>query len=75
MLAFGLHRPRRVTVPVLVMGAANDRAITPTDVEATARAYGAQAVIVPDLAHHMMLDPGWPAVAERMLTWLAEQGL
>jgi pimeloyl-ACP methyl ester carboxylesterase len=75
MLGFGLHRRKRVTVPVLVMGAANDSAIRCAEVEATARAYGTQAVIVPGLAHHMMLDPGWPVVAERMLTWLDEHGL
>ena len=75
MMGFGLPRPERVNVPMLVMGAANDREILPTEVEATARAYGTRAVIFPDLAHHMMLDPGWPAVAERMLAWLAEQGL
>ncbi len=75
MLGFWLPQPERVKVPMLVMGAANDRQIRPAEVEATARAYGTRAVIIPDLAHHMMLDVGWAAVAERMLTWLAEQGL
>ncbi len=75
MLAFGLHRPKLVTVPLLVLGAADDAAVSPTEVEATARAYGAQAVIVPDLGHHMMLDCGWEAVAGKMCAWLAEQGL
>lgn len=75
MLGFGLPRPERVKVPMLVMGAANDRQIRCAEVEATARAYGTQAVIFPGLAHHMMLDTGWPTVAERMCAWLAEQGL
>lgn len=75
MIGFGLPRPERIKVPMLVMGAANDRQISCAEVEATARAYGTRAVIVPDVAHHMMLDTGWPAVAGRMCAWLAEQGL
>ncbi len=75
MLAFGLHRPKRVTVPVLVLGAADDAAISPAEVEATAHAYATRAVMVPDMGHHMMLDCGWPAVAGQMLAWLTEQSL
>lgn len=75
MLGFGLPRPERVKVPVLVMGAVNDRQIRRADVEATARAYGTQAVVVPEMAHHMMLEHGWQGVADRMLAWLAQRGL
>ena len=75
MMAFGLQRARGITVPILVLGAAADAVIRPAEVARTAHAYGTQAVIFPGMAHHMMLVPGWPVVAERMLAWLAEQGL
>lgn len=58
---------------MLVMGADDDKTITVAEVEATARAYGTEAVILPGIAHHMMLDQGWQAVADRMLAWLLEK--
>jgi hypothetical protein len=44
-------------------------------VQATARAYGAEAHVFPAMAHDMMLEPGWQTVADRILAWLAERGL
>ena len=52
------------------MGAADDRLITPAEVEATARAYQTQAEVLPGMAHDMMLEAGWQAVADPILTWL-----
>ena len=43
--------------------------------QATARAYGTKAEIFPDMAHDMMLEASWQQVADRMLSWLAENGL
>ncbi len=74
-LAFGLHRRKPVTVPVLVIGGADDALISPAAVAATARVYGTEPVMIPGVPHHLMLDCGWPTVAERMLAWLQEQGL
>jgi pimeloyl-ACP methyl ester carboxylesterase len=48
------------------------------DVEAqrvTARAYGAELVVVPGAAHDLMLDPAWPVAAdaiERFLPRMAD---
>jgi pimeloyl-ACP methyl ester carboxylesterase len=42
---------------------------------ATARAYPTRAEIFPGVGHNMMLEPGWPAVAERIETRLNERGL
>lgn len=75
MLALNLPRPKRVKAPMLVLGAARDTIFHPNEVDATARAYHTQAVIFPDMAHDMMLDAGWQAVAERILSWLNGQGL
>lgn len=75
MLIFALPRPKRVAAPILVLGAANDTLFAPGEVQATARAYHTTAHIFPGLAHDMMLEPGWQAVADRILAWLNERGL
>jgi pimeloyl-ACP methyl ester carboxylesterase len=73
MMGLSLPRVGRVKTPILVMGAADDRLISPAEVEATARAYRTQAVIFPGMAHDMMLEAGWQAVADRILGWLGMQ--
>jgi len=70
-----LPKPARVRTPMLVLAAANDRVFTLAEEQATARAYGTEAVVFPDMAHDMMLEPGWRSVADRILGWLAERGL
>ena len=61
-------RPRREAVrrtPLLVLGGDRDTAITPNQVAATAKAYGAELAMFPG-AHDLMLDTGWERVAERI---------
>jgi hypothetical protein len=70
-----LPKTKRVTTPMLVLGAACDGVFTTEEVHATARAYRTEAEIFPDMGHDMMLAPGWAAVAERIHGWLATQGL
>ena len=55
---------------MLVLGAERDTFFTRREVRATARAYGATAVFFP-MAHDMMLEEGWPAVADHVLRWIA----
>jgi pimeloyl-ACP methyl ester carboxylesterase len=74
-LVLSLPRPRRVTTPLLVLGADDDGAHTRKEVVATARAYGSEAEFFPNMGHNMMLEPGWAAVAERINTWLGTHGL
>jgi pimeloyl-ACP methyl ester carboxylesterase len=74
MLGLDLPHPERIEVPVLVMGAADDFLFPRDDVNATARAYRTEAVIFPNMAHDMMLEAGWQAVADRVIEWLDEQG-
>jgi pimeloyl-ACP methyl ester carboxylesterase len=74
-LLLNLPRPKRVTTPLLVLGAQNDGAHTTKEVRATARAYRTEAEFFPDMGHNMMLEPGWVAVAERMHNWLGTHGL
>lgn len=73
--AFRLPRPKRVTTPLLVLGAEHDGLINAKDVHWTARAYGTEAEIFPGMGHMMMLEPGWAAVAGRICSWLSDRGL
>ena len=70
-----LPRPKKVTAPVLVMGATQDGAVSPAEVRATARAYRTEPVFFPDMGHDMMLEPGWEQVADRLDNWLLSRGL
>jgi pimeloyl-ACP methyl ester carboxylesterase len=76
MLALDLVRTKRVSrVPMLVLGAERDTIVTQRQIHRTAAVYGAEAEIFPDMAHDMMLEPGWQAVAERIDGWLTDRGM
>lgn len=72
-LILNLPRPKLVKTPMLVLGGGNDTVIYPTDVEATASAYGTKAEIFTGVAHAMMLEDNWQAVADRILEWFSEK--
>lgn len=74
-LVLNLPHPKRVTTPLLVLGAEHDGAHTCKEVRSTAHAYGSEAEFFPGMGHNMMLEPGWEAVAERIHTWLGSRGL
>jgi pimeloyl-ACP methyl ester carboxylesterase len=74
-MVLNLPQPNRVKTPLLVLAGANDRVFSVAEEQATARAYGTEAEIFPDMAHDMMLEPNWQPVAERILRWLQEHGL
>ncbi len=59
---------------MLALGAADDTLFTISEVALTAQAYRAESSIFADMAHDVMLDPNWQAVADRMLAWFAEHG-
>jgi len=71
-LSLRLHwqLPERGGVPVFVMGAEGDRICTADDVRATARHYGVEPVLLPGLAHMLMLDRQWEQPASELLRWL-----
>jgi pimeloyl-ACP methyl ester carboxylesterase len=75
LLGLNLAHPKKVKTPLLVLGAEKDNAITPSQVHATAKAYGVQAEIFPNMAHDMMLEKDWQSVAERILSWLKERDI
>ncbi|MCR9145000.1 MAG: alpha/beta hydrolase [bacterium] len=71
MLLLKLPRKKKIRgVPALVLGARQDQIFTPAEVQATAHAYHAELTIFPDMAHDMMLEPGWESVADCMIAWL-----
>lgn len=72
MMFLNLPRPSRVKkVPMFVVGGEIDQLFRPYQVEATGRAYNAPVKLFPGVAHDMMLDPQWKAVAESIAAWLA----
>jgi pimeloyl-ACP methyl ester carboxylesterase len=74
-LLLRLPRPKRVTTPMLVLGADEDGAHTRKEILATARAYHTEPVFFPGMGHNMMLEPGWPDVAACIDSWLGTRGL
>jgi alpha-beta hydrolase superfamily lysophospholipase len=74
MLILNLPKTKRVTTPILVLGAENDTIFSTRQNESTARAYKTQAEMIPNIAHDMMLEANWKIVADRILTWLTDQG-
>ena len=74
MLGLDLVRRKRVRpTPMLVLGAENDAVFSQEEIRRTGRGYGAQTEIIPGIAHDMMLDTRWEAVAERIAQWLDDQ--
>jgi pimeloyl-ACP methyl ester carboxylesterase len=72
---FARIRPSRIQSPMLVIGAANDRAFTVAEQQSMARAYGSAAHILPNTAHDIMLERNWRSAIEIILAWLRDRGL
>jgi pimeloyl-ACP methyl ester carboxylesterase len=75
LLGLNLAHPKKIKTPLLILGAEKDNSIKPDQVHATAKAYGLQAEIFPNMAHDMMLEKDWEAVAKRILDWLNERSV
>jgi pimeloyl-ACP methyl ester carboxylesterase len=69
------RQPPRLPVPTLVMGATDDAFIPRSMVLRTARYFDADPVMVPDMAHAMMLEENWRHAADPILHWLVENGM
>jgi len=61
-----------VGLPTLVIGAAKDAFFTASMIEESARFHGVTPRIFPDMAHLMMLEPGWEDVATHVHAWLEQ---
>ena len=60
------------SLPVAVVGGAEDGLFTPDSVRSTARWLGAQSAILPGLGHTMMLDCAWRRCADYIEQWIEE---
>jgi hypothetical protein len=58
-MIFNLPDSKKIKAPMLVAGAGRDALVSVRAVEKTARAYGADYRIFPDIAHDMMLEERW----------------
>jgi len=56
--------------PVLVVGAGEDRLVPPRVLARTARFYGTDPVVIPDIGHDLMLDAGWERPLTTILDWV-----
>ncbi|MCL4267444.1 MAG: alpha/beta fold hydrolase [Anaerolineae bacterium] len=74
MLWLNLPKPKKVKAPLLVLGGTRDTIFTVDEVKSTAVAYHTEAVFF-DMAHDMMLEAGWQAVADHIISWLRSQGI
>jgi len=63
----------RITCPLLVIGAEDDRFIPKRIAERVAARYGAPLWILEGHAHMSVVEPGWESVAELVDGWLAKQ--
>jgi pimeloyl-ACP methyl ester carboxylesterase len=72
---FGLPDTKRITTPMLVLGAMDDGMISNSQVRATARAYGTEAKLFSRMGHNMMVEADWRDVAESINEWLGGRGL
>lgn len=60
----------RISVPVLVLGGKKDWFLSPAAVRRAARAYHVSPMFFQAMAHDMMLEPGWPDVAEAIIHFI-----
>ncbi len=67
MLTRGVKDAGRITTPMLVLGAGQDRLVPPDAVEATAATYKTEPVMFNEMSHMMMLEPRWRDVADSII--------
>jgi pimeloyl-ACP methyl ester carboxylesterase len=60
----------KVKCPMLVMGAAEDRIVSPSLAAWTARRYGAELRMYDGHAHLLLAEPGWEKIASDAIGWL-----
>jgi len=59
-------------IPMLVIGAENDKVFTTKELTNTAKKYNADLKILPDIAHDMMLDTLHEKAAQEIIDWIEE---
>ena len=62
--------PRKVTCPMLVLAAADDRFIPKRIVERVAKRYHVPVVTMVGRGHMLVVEPGWEDVADTVARWI-----
>lgn len=65
--------PGPMSVPTLVLSGERDVVHSTATARATAERLGARFTTMPGMSHWLMGEPGWEAVADITLTWLAAE--
>ncbi|NTV53504.1 MAG: alpha/beta fold hydrolase, partial [Candidatus Firestonebacteria bacterium] len=76
-MLFAQFFPRKAAanLPVLVLGANEDKIYAPRSLEKMAARYHADLRMYGDRGHDLMLEPGWETPAEDLLYWLGNKNL
>ncbi len=64
-------RPAKAGAPVMVIGATHDGVFTVAEMDATASAYGTEAVLIAGATHDLMLDARWMEMAVAIRDWVS----
>ncbi len=67
--------PERIRAPVLGVAGAADVLHPAATVRATTERLGGRLEVAPGLSHWLIGEPGWSALAELCLDWIAEQSV
>ncbi len=70
MLLFALPKVRKISSPMLVLGAENDEVFHREEVISTGKALGTKSEFFEGMGHDMMLEDGWQQVAQRITRWV-----
>lgn len=65
-------QPSIPDTPMCVIAAADDALFTPDEARATAARHRIEAIVLPDLPHMLMLEPGWERLAESLHGWIKD---
>jgi pimeloyl-ACP methyl ester carboxylesterase len=72
MLVFRRPKPTEVQVPVLVVGAGEDRIFSVAEQERTTDAYGGDGVLIAGAPHDIMLDEAWEHAQQAIVDWIED---
>ncbi len=61
-----LVKTDKIKTPMVVIGGRSDKTVLPSEIKATARAYGVEPTFFDDTAHDMMLEARWRNVADKI---------
>lgn len=64
------HVRQEMSTPLLFLGGEEDRFFTRLDILRTAKRYKADAILLENTGHGIMLEPGWEDAAQSIHNWL-----